>query len=388
MRSALPSDSRGAREPELPRFALPNEHEHGDAADDPLDVAKTAQRAPVTAAQARRVVRRAAPRAEIRADGTEEVAVEDILFEAYLDEPEPPRSRAPRTAPLPTPAASANIAAAIAAAVPPPHAENAHAAQSAAVDALLRASDPAFAYHAPVHRAPAFAPADDESPSVAPVELVAMAERARRPAVTVATAPRRRAGAWIAASGAALLAVGIAGGIGAVLALPPGTAARWASGAQQAAARAAGRGAEAKPDGNADAKAKAKAEADALAKAHAEAEAAKARAEVEAAKALARAKAEADARATTNANAATAAASPETPVVAVNALPKPAVAKTSTLVTFPRYAQGHRVFVDGAVISAGPTPTTLKCGRHTIKIGSAGKPRPVDLPCGAELVME
>jgi hypothetical protein len=47
------------------------------------------------------------------------------------------------------------------------------------------------------------------------------------------------------------------------------------------------------------------------------------------------------------------------------------------------------VFVDGRVIAvADGSPTKIKCGRHMIKIGSARKPRVIDLACGREVVIQ
>lgn len=73
------------------------------------------------------------------------------------------------------------------------------------------------------------------------------------------------------------------------------------------------------------------------------------------------------------------------------AAPSPAHGATSstdvpdgmTLVSFPRAAKGHRMYFDGSLLQ-GETgePRLLKCGTHTLKIGSAGKPQRVDLPCG------
>ena len=70
--------------PALPRFALPHERSEGGV--DPLDVAKTTERPALTSGP-RRVVRRRAP---VRADATEEVALEDILLEVYAEDPPPP----------------------------------------------------------------------------------------------------------------------------------------------------------------------------------------------------------------------------------------------------------------------------------------------------------
>jgi hypothetical protein len=60
---------------------------------------------------------------------------------------------------------------------------------------------------------------------------------------------------------------------------------------------------------------------------------------------------------------------------------------SQTVVVLPRSSKGHRIFVDGRVVGAGPDPLTVKCGHHTVKIGSAGKPRIKDLPCGGEITL-
>jgi hypothetical protein len=45
----------------------------------------------------------------------------------------------------------------------------------------------------------------------------------------------------------------------------------------------------------------------------------------------------------------------------------------------------HRIYVDGRV--AGQTPDTVhvRCGAHTVRLGSGGKDQPVDVPCGGEV---
>lgn len=73
--------------------------------------------------------------------------------------------------------------------------------------------------------------------------------------------------------------------------------------------------------------------------------------------------------------------------VAVDALPAPSVAPTMTLVRFPRSAIGHRVWIDDALVGGDDRPLKTKCGRRTIKIGSQGKRRTLDLPCGRELAL-
>jgi hypothetical protein len=54
----------------------------------------------------------------------------------------------------------------------------------------------------------------------------------------------------------------------------------------------------------------------------------------------------------------------------------------------PASAQGHRIFVDGRVKGDGSGPLVIACGAHTVQIGSAGKPRDVNVPCGALAKLE
>ncbi len=54
---------------------------------------------------------------------------------------------------------------------------------------------------------------------------------------------------------------------------------------------------------------------------------------------------------------------------------------------FPPSAAGHRIFVDGRVVGDGAQPATVRCGPHDVKIGSAGTPQRVDVPCGGSVTM-
>jgi hypothetical protein len=45
----------------------------------------------------------------------------------------------------------------------------------------------------------------------------------------------------------------------------------------------------------------------------------------------------------------------------------------------------HRIFVDNVTVGETPQSVLVKCGSHTVRIGSAGKERSVDLPCGGEI---
>jgi PEGA domain len=43
---------------------------------------------------------------------------------------------------------------------------------------------------------------------------------------------------------------------------------------------------------------------------------------------------------------------------------------------------GHRIFVDGRTMGQTPQSVLVKCGKTSVKIGSAGHLRAVDIPCG------
>jgi serine/threonine-protein kinase len=46
---------------------------------------------------------------------------------------------------------------------------------------------------------------------------------------------------------------------------------------------------------------------------------------------------------------------------------------------------GHRIFVDGRTVGQTPQSVLVKCGKATVKIGSAGQPQALDIPCGGKL---
>lgn len=46
---------------------------------------------------------------------------------------------------------------------------------------------------------------------------------------------------------------------------------------------------------------------------------------------------------------------------------------------------GRRIFVDDKTLGQTPESVTVKCGKHTVRIGSSGKSQAVDVPCGGEL---
>jgi serine/threonine protein kinase len=54
----------------------------------------------------------------------------------------------------------------------------------------------------------------------------------------------------------------------------------------------------------------------------------------------------------------------------------------------PAAAAGHRIFVDGKVAGNGTETIHVRCGVHTIKVGSSGMAQSVDVPCGGEIALE
>ncbi len=374
--------------PALPRFELPSEG--SEWADDPLDVAVTTQRPTLDAARALRVLRpgpRIRSAAGPEADATSEVQVEDILLEVYAEEPPPPTRRS--NGPLSTAGAApllpahVSIAKAIASAVPPAPAE------SAAVDALLRASDPAFlpfggqlsqaprpptppsAWTYPHHQAHGYS-ADQESPSVAPVAFpsahVPVASHAASLPSAFYPAARGRGGA-LAIWTVGLLVVGLAAGGGVAVGLRNGTFAELRDRARTLTSRgASSKAAAVAPAPPAQ-------EPPSMQVVAPPSVAPPSVVAVRAAPALAPAPAP------------VAAQPAPTPSISVNALPAQVIAADSSLVTFPSSAQGHRVFFDGRPMAVTPAPMALRCGRHMIRIGSSGKPRVTDLACGQPVTL-
>ena len=49
-------------------------------------------------------------------------------------------------------------------------------------------------------------------------------------------------------------------------------------------------------------------------------------------------------------------------------------------------ARGHRLFVDGSVVSSGSA--VVSCGKHYVKVGSRGRTQPIDVPCGGDVVLD
>jgi serine/threonine-protein kinase len=48
----------------------------------------------------------------------------------------------------------------------------------------------------------------------------------------------------------------------------------------------------------------------------------------------------------------------------------------------------HRVFIDERVVGQTPDPISIRCGPHTIRIGSSGQRRTIEVPCGGEVAVD
>ena len=74
------------------------------------------------------------------------------------------------------------------------------------------------------------------------------------------------------------------------------------------------------------------------------------------------------------------------PSLPVSALPSATEVppRTGRLVTKERDA-GHRVFVDGVGVGIAGPPLLVPCGRHDVRVGTWGRSRTVDVPCGGQV---
>lgn len=79
---------------------------------------------------------------------------------------------------------------------------------------------------------------------------------------------------------------------------------------------------------------------------------------------------------------------PVSPTVVAAPQPPAAVAApaaTTGTLRIDASAEGQRVFVDGVALSA--TAALLRCGPHDIAVGSVGRTRSIDVPCGGEITV-
>jgi serine/threonine protein kinase len=75
-----------------------------------------------------------------------------------------------------------------------------------------------------------------------------------------------------------------------------------------------------------------------------------------------------------------ASASPAATATAPATAPTPAA--TTGDVIIPVETGGHRVYIDGRLAGQSPATFTVRCGAHSVRIGSAGTARQVKVPCG------
>jgi serine/threonine protein kinase len=61
-----------------------------------------------------------------------------------------------------------------------------------------------------------------------------------------------------------------------------------------------------------------------------------------------------------------------------------ATSSTGRILTEPS-AAGNRLFIDGRAVGNGGVPYVVTCGRHEVRVGSAGALHDVDVPCGGDV---
>ena len=71
------------------------------------------------------------------------------------------------------------------------------------------------------------------------------------------------------------------------------------------------------------------------------------------------------------------------PTLQVDALPK-VINKYGVLHVNGAQYEGHRIFVDGAVVGSGAGDYEVYCGRHAVRVGSASRGHVVVIPCGGD----
>jgi hypothetical protein len=89
--------------------------------------------------------------------------------------------------------------------------------------------------------------------------------------------------------------------------------------------------------------------------------------------------------ATLRVSAVTPAAKPVEPSTPVLAATTPTPASTVGTLRLDPTVEGQRVFVDGVALSA--PAALLRCGPHDVAMGSIGRTRTIDVPCGGEVTV-
>ncbi len=310
--------------------------------EDSSEVQATSQRKPLRPYRSVSEMRR-------RADSTADVAVEDILLEAYV-EPPPPTKRSPQSRekeqPKPEPFRVSFPS------IPPPR-----PSEAARVDALLARHVEIPREVPPQAGRPREAPSwEVEVPSIAPVALATHSTTAHAPVFPLAPPPmlvappqaKSSSGGAIVAALALVLVAGVTGA-GVALATHPA----WMAKAKTLLPHEKS---EVRPVGDREAR---------------------------------RAEGAADGPRGRESTPVAAAPPPQLqpPSTVVTApppppAPAPTIDPSTTLVTFPPYAEGHRIFFDGKLVPYDGSPVALKCGHHVLRIGLAGRVRNVSFACG------
>jgi len=57
-------------------------------------------------------------------------------------------------------------------------------------------------------------------------------------------------------------------------------------------------------------------------------------------------------------------------------------------VTIPESSAGHRVWIDDRLVGESPATFSVRCGMHTVRVGSRGSEQRVEVPCGGVRVVE
>jgi hypothetical protein len=58
---------------------------------------------------------------------------------------------------------------------------------------------------------------------------------------------------------------------------------------------------------------------------------------------------------------------------------------TTGTITVPESRAGHRVYVEKKVVGESPGTFTVRCGWHSVKVGSQGTEKNVNVPCGGDV---
>jgi hypothetical protein len=75
------------------------------------------------------------------------------------------------------------------------------------------------------------------------------------------------------------------------------------------------------------------------------------------------------------------------PPQAAGSTPSPAPALAGTGILRTSGSVGRRIFVDGRTVGQTPHAVSVQCGPHQVRIGSAGRSKTVDIPCGGEIIV-